>query len=128
MSAGDTLERWPGVLCHGARVYDARSGARHETVRSVELRGVPVGVAIERGDEFDRIRPSGVMRADAYLIVAAGHRLHAATLEELAEIAQCALLARDPIESLGAHRTRGWRPLRAEELGRFAVLLTARLD
>ncbi|MCA1681114.1 MAG: hypothetical protein LC777_20320, partial [Actinobacteria bacterium] len=37
------------------------------------------------------------MRPDAYLIVAAGRRLYAPTLEELAELAACAIDTGDPI-------------------------------
>jgi hypothetical protein len=67
------------------------------------------------------------MRPRAYLIVAAGQRLYAPTLEELAEIAECAARAGDPIELLRAGTPRGWRLLRDEEFGRFVRLLTARL-
>jgi hypothetical protein len=68
------------------------------------------------------------MRPDAYLIVAAGQRLYAPTLEEQVEIAECAALAGDPIELLPARTRRGWRSLSDEEFGRFLCLLAARLD
>ena len=67
------------------------------------------------------------MAADALLIVAAGRRLYTPTLEELAEIAECAARADDPIELLRARTPRGWRLLRDEEFGRFLLLLAARL-
>ena len=67
------------------------------------------------------------MRPHAFLIVAAGQRLYAPTLEELAEIAECAARAGDPIELLRASSPRGWRVLGDEEFGRFAFLLAARL-
>ena len=44
---------------------------------------------------------------DAYLIVAAGQRLYAPTLEELAEIAEYAARAGDPIQLLYARTPRG---------------------
>jgi hypothetical protein len=65
------------------------------------------------------------MQARAYLIVAAGRRLYAPTLEELAEIAQCAAYAGDRIESLRVRAARGWRPLNDDELGRLLWLLAA---
>ena len=68
------------------------------------------------------------MRPDAYLIVADGQRLYAPTLEELAEIAECAARAGDPIELLGGSRPRGWRLVSDEEFGRFLRLLASRLD
>jgi hypothetical protein len=68
------------------------------------------------------------MGPDAYLIVAAGHWLRAPTLEELAEIAECAARAGDPIELLRARTPRGWRLLSDEEFGRFLCVLAARLD
>jgi hypothetical protein len=68
------------------------------------------------------------MRPDAYLIVAAGQRLFAPTLEELVEIAECAVRAGDAIELLRARTRRGWRLLSDEEFGRFRCLLAARLD
>ena len=49
--------------------------------------------------------------------------MHAPTLEELAEIAQCAACAGDRIESLRVPATRGWRPLGDDELGRLLWLL-----
>jgi hypothetical protein len=65
------------------------------------------------------------MRPEAYLIVAAGQPLYAPTLEELAEIAQCATHAGDPIGSLRVRMARGWRPLSDTELGRLLSLLAA---
>jgi hypothetical protein len=67
------------------------------------------------------------MRPGAYLIVAAGQPLYAPTLEELAELAECAARAGDPIELLRAHTPRGWRLLHDEEFVCFVRLLTARL-
>ena len=67
------------------------------------------------------------MRPDAYLIVAAGRRLYAPTREELAEIAECALEAGDPIELLRAREGAAWRPLRGHEFERFLRALAARL-
>lgn len=67
------------------------------------------------------------MRPDAYLIVADGQRLYAPTLEELAEIAECAARAGDSIELLRARTPRGWRQLSDEEFGHFLGLLAARL-
>jgi hypothetical protein len=66
------------------------------------------------------------VRPDAYLIVAAGQRLYAPTPEELAEIAECALEAGDPIEQLRARDGAG-RPLRGHEFERFLRALAARL-
>jgi hypothetical protein len=66
------------------------------------------------------------MRPDANLLVAGGQRLYAPTLEELAEIAECANRAGDTIELLRARAPRGWRRLRDEECGRFLRLLAAR--
>jgi hypothetical protein len=60
------------------------------------------------------------MRPRAYLIVAAGQRLYAPTLEELAEIAEWAARAGDPIKVLRARVPRGWRLLREEEFVCFA--------
>jgi hypothetical protein len=68
------------------------------------------------------------MRPHAYLIVAAGQRLFAPTLEELVEIAECAARAGDAIELLRARTRRGWRLLSDEEFGRFLRLLASRLD
>jgi hypothetical protein len=51
------------------------------------------------------------MQAQRYLILAANQRLYAASLEELAEIAECALGVRDPIELPRARCPRGWRRL-----------------
>jgi hypothetical protein len=68
------------------------------------------------------------MRPHVYLIVAAGQPLYAPTLEELAEIAECAIDAGDEIERLLARARDGWRPLRREEFGRFLRLVVARLD
>jgi hypothetical protein len=61
---------------------------------------------------------------DAYLIVAAGRALYAPML---AEIAECAIEARDPIELLRARTRKGRRPLGREQFGRFVRLLTAAL-
>ena len=67
------------------------------------------------------------MRSDAYLIVAGGRRLYAPTLEELAEIAVCAIDAGDRIELLRAQEAgRLWR-LRDEELERFLHSFSAQL-
>jgi hypothetical protein len=68
------------------------------------------------------------VRPDAYLMIAAGQRLYAPTLEELAEIAECAARADDPIELLRARTPRGWRLLSDEEFDRFLRLLAAQLD
>jgi hypothetical protein len=65
------------------------------------------------------------VQARDYLIVAAGQRLYAPTLEELAEIAQCAIFAGDPVDSLRVRAARGWRPLNDDELGRLPWLLAA---
>jgi hypothetical protein len=59
------------------------------------------------------------LRADAYLIVAAGRPLYAATPEELAEIAECALEAGDRIEPPRARDELEWRLLSGRELERF---------
>jgi hypothetical protein len=67
------------------------------------------------------------MQPRAYLIVAAGQPLYAPTLEELAELAECAARAGDPIERLRAHTPRGWRLLHDEEFACFVRLRTARL-
>ena len=67
------------------------------------------------------------MEPDAYLMVAAGQSLYAPTLEELAEIAECAARAGDPAELLRARTPRGWRLLGEEEFGRFVRVLVARL-
>lgn len=68
------------------------------------------------------------VRPDAYLIVAAGQRLYAPTLEELAEIAECAIAAGDEIERLRARRRQGWRPLSGQEVRRLVRVLAAALD
>jgi hypothetical protein len=68
------------------------------------------------------------MRPDADTIVAVGQRLYAPTLEELTEIAECALRCGDPIELPRARTPQGWRPLSGQEFRRFAVLLASRLD
>jgi hypothetical protein len=65
------------------------------------------------------------MRPDAYLIVAAGQRLYAPTL---AEIAECAIVAGDRIELLRARTASGWRPLGHDESQGFSRLLASRLD
>jgi hypothetical protein len=67
------------------------------------------------------------MRPDAYLIVAAGQPLYAPTITELAEIAECAVEAGDPIERLRARTPQGWRLLSDQEFGRFLLLLASRL-
>jgi hypothetical protein len=67
------------------------------------------------------------MRPRAYLIVAAGQRLYALALEELAEVAECAARAGDRIELLRTRTARGWRSLSDEEFWRFVRLLAARL-
>jgi hypothetical protein len=59
------------------------------------------------------------VRPDSYLIVAAGRPLYAATPEELAEIAECALAAGDRIEPPRARDLGEWRALSGRELGRF---------
>ena len=68
------------------------------------------------------------MRPDAYLLVAAGNALYAPTLEELTEIAECAVAAGDEIELVRARERFGWRLLRDEECGSFLRLRAARLD
>lgn len=65
---------------------------------------------------------------DRYLLVAAGQRLYAPTLDELAEIAQCAIAAGDPIERVRARAREGWRLLTDEEFGEFLRLLATRPD
>jgi hypothetical protein len=60
-----------------------------------------------------------------YLIVAAGQRLYAPTLNKVAEIAQCATCAGDRIESLRVRAARGWRPLSDDEPCRLLWLLAA---
>jgi hypothetical protein len=66
------------------------------------------------------------VRADAYLIVAAGRRLDAPTLDGLAEVA-----VRDRRGRPSQAPTRGeagrWRPLRGRELERFLPALAGRL-
>jgi hypothetical protein len=81
-----------------------------------------------RGTRSSRRGPPRGMRPHAFLIVAAGQRLYAPTLEELAEIAECAARADDPIELLRARTPRGWRLLSDEEFDRFLRLLAAQLD
>jgi hypothetical protein len=68
------------------------------------------------------------MRPDAYLIVAAGEALYAPTLEELAEIAECAMELGDEIERLRARTSEGWRALTREELRHFPGVLAVRID
>jgi hypothetical protein len=63
---------------------------------------------------------------ETYLLVAVGKRLYAPSLEELAEIAECAIVAGDEIEALGARTASGWRALGRGEFGRFLGLLAAR--
>lgn len=65
---------------------------------------------------------------DRYLLVAAGQQLYAPTLDELAEIAQCAVAAGDPIERVRARAPQGWRPLNDEEFGEFLRLLATQPD
>jgi hypothetical protein len=72
-----------------------------------------------RGGEPAALRASDRVRADAYLIVAAGRPLYAATPEELAEIAECALAAGGRIEPPTVRGGRQWPPLSGRELGRF---------
>ena len=67
------------------------------------------------------------MRSDAYLIVTGGRRLQAPTLEELAEIAACAIDAGDRIELLRAQEAGRLWPLRDEELERFLRSFSAQL-
>jgi hypothetical protein len=66
------------------------------------------------------------VRADAYLIVAAGQFLFAPSPEELAEIAECAFEAGDRIELLRARDEGRWRPLSDRELERFLRSLPPR--
>jgi hypothetical protein len=68
------------------------------------------------------------VRPDAYLMIAAGQRLYAPALEELAEIAECAIEAEDEIERLGVRTPEGWRALDREKFGRFVGLLAARIQ
>jgi hypothetical protein len=68
------------------------------------------------------------VRPDAYLIVAAGEVLHAPTLAELAEIAECAIAAGDRIELLRAGTAGGWRRLSHQESQVFSRPLASRLD
>lgn len=81
-----------------------------------------------RGDEDGSAAASPAVAADAYLIVAACQRLYAPSIDELAEIAECAIRAGDQIERLRARTPAGWRPLRDDEFARFVGLLAARLD
>ena len=67
------------------------------------------------------------MRPDAYLIVAASGRLYAPTLAELAEIAEFAIDAGDPIELARVGQAGRWRPLREREVERLMHLLASRL-
>jgi hypothetical protein len=80
------------------------------------------------GGEPGASGPSGDTRPDAYLLVAAGNALCAPTLEELTEIAECAVAAGDEIELVRARERFGWRLLRDEECVSFLRLLAARLD
>jgi hypothetical protein len=59
------------------------------------------------------------MRPDSDVIVAAGQLLFAASPEELAEIAECALAAGDRIELIRARDEGGWRLLTEREFKRF---------
>jgi hypothetical protein len=68
------------------------------------------------------------VRPDFYLIVPAGELLHAPTLAELAEIAECAIAEGDRIELLRARTASGWRPLSRDESQGFSRLLASRLD
>jgi hypothetical protein len=65
---------------------------------------------------------------DRYLLVAAGQRLYAPTLDELAEIAQCAIDAGDPIELVRVRTTEGWRLLSDQEFGEFLRLFATQPD
>ena len=65
---------------------------------------------------------------DRYLLGASGRRLYAPSLDELAEIAQCAIKADDRIELVRARATDGWRLLNDEEFGEFVRLLTTQPD
>ena len=65
---------------------------------------------------------------DRYLLVASGQRLYAPTLDELAEIAQCAVAADDRIELVRARASEGWRLLDDDEFGEFVRLLAAQPD
>ena len=65
---------------------------------------------------------------DRYLLVAAGQRLYAPTLDELAEIAECAIKADDPIELVRARADGDWRLLNDQEFGEFVRLLTTQAD
>jgi hypothetical protein len=80
------------------------------------------------GANPQRLPPSDGVRPDAYLIVAAGELLHAPTLAELAEIAECAIAAGDRAESLRARTASGWRLLSRDEWQDFSRLLARRLD
>jgi hypothetical protein len=65
---------------------------------------------------------------DRYLLVAAGQCLYAPSLDELAEVAQCAIGAGDPIERVRARAPQGWRLLTDEEFGEFLRLLATQPD
>ena len=65
---------------------------------------------------------------DRYLLVAADQRLYAPTLDELAEIANCAIAAGDPIDLVRARAPDGWRLLSDEEFGEFLRLLATQPD
>jgi hypothetical protein len=86
------------------------------------------GRAARPWGEPDAAGPLPGVRPDAYLIVAAGRLLHASALAELAEIAECAIAARDRIELLRARTASGWRLLSHEESEGFSRLLLSRLD
>jgi hypothetical protein len=73
----------------------------------------------DRGVNLRHLRLLRGVRPDAYLMVAAGQRLYAPSLEELAEIAECAREADDPIELLRARGEGGCRPLSGRECERF---------
>jgi hypothetical protein len=78
------------------------------------------------GGGVELVVPLGPM--DRYLLVAAGQRLYAPTLDELAEIAQCAIAADDRIELVRARASEGWRLLDDDEFGEFVRLLMAQPD
>jgi hypothetical protein len=86
------------------------------------------GRAARPWGEPDAAGPLPGLRPDDYLIVATGRLLHAPTLAELAEIAECAIAAGDRIESLRARTAGGSRLFSPEESQGFSRLLASRLD
>jgi len=80
-----------------------------------------------KGGEVGPLGPSPPAKPDAYLILAAGQWLHATTIAELAEIAECAIAASDRIELAYAQSTNGWRRLTEAELERFLLSLAVRV-